>query len=98
MESNYRWKKADALYDVKELKDGYVVVGESRSYKSQKRDLSVMKLDKQGKVIFHKLFGLKNHEYARGVELTDDGNFIVAGVTKSMGHGRADFYLLEITC
>lgn len=92
----YGEKKADALYAVKELDDGYALAGETRSYDSQKRDLNVMKIDKTGKLLFHKLFGLKNHEYARGIELTDAGNFLVAGVTKSMGNGRADFYLLEL--
>jgi predicted SpoU family rRNA methylase len=89
-------KKEDTLYGVKELKDGYVFVGESRSYGSQKRDLTVLKTDKNGNEIFHKFFGYKNHEYARAVELTDKGDILVAGVTKSMGHGRADFYLLEL--
>ena len=92
----YGEKKADALYAVKELKDGYALAGETRSYKSQKRDLNIMKIDKKGKIIFHKLFGLKNHEYARDIALTKEGNILVAGVTKSMGHGRADFYLLEL--
>jgi uncharacterized delta-60 repeat protein len=92
----YGEKKADALYAVKELDDGYVFAGETRSYGSQKRDLNIMKTDKNGKILFHKLFGLKNHEYARGVELTDDSNILVAGVTKSMGNGRADFYLLKL--
>lgn len=89
-------KKADALYGIKEIKDGYAFVGESRSFDSDKRDLSVLKIDKSSEVMFHKLFGLKNHEYARAIELTKSGNFLVAGVTKSMGQGRADFYLLEL--
>ena len=92
----YGEKKEDSFYDVVETNDGYVLVGETRSYGSQKRDLNVMKIDKVGKILFHKLFGLKNHEYARGVELTELGNILVAGVTKSMGNGRADFYLLEL--
>lgn len=92
----YGEKKADALYAVKELNDGYALAGETRSYGSHKRDLNVMKIDKSGKLLFHKLFGLKNHEYARGIALTDKGDILVAGVTKSMGNGRADFYLLEL--
>ncbi|MCH9812571.1 MAG: hypothetical protein K0U47_01345 [Epsilonproteobacteria bacterium] len=92
----YGEKKADVFYDVKELADGYALAGETRSYGSQKRDLSVMKIDKAGKILFHKLFGLKNHEYARGIAITEKQNILVAGVTKSMGNGRADFYLLEL--
>ncbi|HHE06179.1 MAG TPA: hypothetical protein ENK90_03570 [Epsilonproteobacteria bacterium] len=92
----YGEKKADVLYAVKEVEDGYAVAGETRSYGSKKRDLNVMKIDKNGKILFHKLFGLKNHEYARGIAVTNSGNILVAGTTKSMGHGRADFYMLEL--
>jgi uncharacterized delta-60 repeat protein len=75
---------------------GCVVAGETESYKSKHSDMDVMKLDKDGEQVWHQLFGFKSIEYATGVTSTPEGGYLVVGTTKSMGHGKYDFYTLEL--
>ncbi len=87
--------KSDAFHTVVATADGgCYAAGKTRSYDSKKTDLDIFRLNKNGRVIWHKIIGFKNHEHANDLVLTNRG-VLVAGMTKSLGHGRADFYLLE---
>lgn len=87
--------KSDVLYAIAVAPDGGAyVTGKTRSYESKKTDLDLFKLNRHGRLVWHKVIGFKNHEYANDLVLTENG-VLVVGMTKSLGHGRADFYLLE---
>jgi len=93
----YGEDKKDIMRAITPTKDGgCVVTGETESYGSKHSDIDVMRLDKNGEQVWHQLFGFKSIEYATGVTSTPDGNFLVVGTTKSMGHGKYDMYVLEL--
>lgn len=93
----YGEDKKDIFYAITPTKDGgCVVAGETESYKSKHSDMDVMKLDKDGEQVWHQLFGFKSIEYATGITSTPEGGYLVVGTTKSMGHGKYDFYILEL--
>ncbi len=94
-ERYYGQKKADVLNCVTPSKDGgFSAAGYTRSYNSHKKDLSVIHFDKDGNILWHKIVGKQNHEEAKGIVGTGNGGVIVAGYTKSKGHGREDLYVL----
>jgi hypothetical protein len=46
--------------------------------------------------LWTRTYGGSNHDYARSVQQTPDGGYIVAGYTASFGAGGSDFYLVKI--
>ncbi len=94
-ERYYGQKKADLFYAVTPAADGgFTAAGYTRSYHSGKKDLTVMRCDKSGNPLWHKIVGRHEHEIAYGVVSTPDDGVVVAGSTKSKGHGKNDFYIL----
>jgi len=87
----------DVLNDVCPTLDGGVVAtGSTRSYGSKQTDLSVLKLDKNGKLVWLKLYGFKYYEYGNAVALTQDGGYMVAGGTSTLGEGDHSPYFLAL--
>jgi len=75
---------------------GVVATGYTRSFGSIQTDLSVMKFSKDGKLIWHKIYGYKRYDFANAITMTRDGDFIIAGATDSMGEGVYDVYILAL--
>jgi len=87
----------DEFNSIVSTKDGgCAVAGMTKSFESKHSDIDVMRFDKNGKVIWHKIFGFKSKEWANSITTTKEGGFVVAGTTKSFGFGGFDFYLLEL--
>ena len=56
----------------------------------------MLRLDDSGNVIWQKAYGGNNREYARGIEQSADGGYIVAGYTDSFGAGDYDTWVLKL--
>jgi hypothetical protein len=78
------------------LDGGIVAAGSTRSWGSKQTDLTVLKFSKEGKLIWHKIYGYKRYDFANAVTMTRDGDFIIAGGTDSMGEGVYDIYILAL--
>jgi hypothetical protein len=98
---NKIWSKTYGEDDIDRLNSvvatddgGIVATGSTRSYKSALTDLSVMKLDTNGMMVWHKIYGFKYYEYGNGVTKLSDGGFMVSGGTSSLGKGDHDLYML----
>jgi len=90
-------QEPDSLLAVTATIDGGIVAtGKTRSYGSKQTDLSVMKLNANGKVIWHKLYGFKYYEYGNAVTMTRDGGFVIAGGTDTLGKGNHSAYILAL--
>ena len=76
--------------------NGIVAIGKTRSYGSEQSDLTVMKYDVNGKLIWHKIYGFKYYDYGNAVATTRDGGFILAGGTNSLGRGNHSMYILAL--
>jgi len=76
--------------------NGIVAIGHTRSYGSEQSDLTVMKYDADGKLIWHKIYGFKYYDYGNAVATTRDGGFILAGGTNSLGKGNHSMYVLAL--
>ncbi|MEA2048308.1 MAG: hypothetical protein U9O64_07680, partial [Campylobacterota bacterium] len=75
---------------------GIVATGKTRSFGSEQTDLSVMKFDAEGKLIWHKIYGFKYYEYGNAVTGTRDGGFMIAGGTNTLGKGGHSIYMLAL--
>ncbi len=88
---------ADRLNGVAATADGGIVAtGSTRSYKSAQTDMSVMKLDRDGNIVWHKIYGFKYYEYGNAVASTGDGAVMVAGGTSTLGKGDHSVYMIAL--
>ncbi len=79
------------------LQDGsYVVAGTTFSFGNGLRDFWLFKLNSNGEVISTCSIGRDNYEEAYIALPTGDGNYLMAGWTKSLGSGHYDFYIIKL--
>jgi uncharacterized delta-60 repeat protein len=76
--------------------NGIVAIGKTRSYGSEQTDLTVMKFNQNGKLIWHKIYGFKYYEYGNAVTTTRDGGFVIVGGTNTLGKGNHSAYILAL--
>ena len=79
-------------------KDGnFVIIGNIIHHENDKSDIYLIKIDKDGNKIWEKTFGGDDDDdKAYAITPTEDGGFIVAGVTNSFENGGSDVYLIKI--
>jgi len=88
----------DVLLAVAPTPDGGIVAtGKTRSYNSVQTDLAVMHFNKEGKLIWFKIYGFKYYDEGNAITMTKDGGYVVAGKTNSMGKGDYDAYILALS-
>jgi len=75
---------------------GIVATGSTRSYNSEQTDLAVMYFNKDGKLIWFKIYGFKYYDEGNAITVTKDENYLVAGATNSMGKGDFDNYIIAL--
>ncbi|WP_373029870.1 hypothetical protein [Sulfurovum sp.] len=93
----YGEDQVDRLNAVTATADGGIVAtGSTRSYKSAQTDMSVMKLDTDGNIVWHKIYGFKYYEYGNAVASTVDGAVMVAGGTNTLGKGDHSVYMIAL--
>jgi uncharacterized delta-60 repeat protein len=87
----------DVLNAVTPTPDGGIVAtGATRSFGSDQTDLSVMYFNKNGKLIWHKIYGYEYYDEGNAVTMTKGGGFMIAGTTNSMGKGDFDAYIIAL--
>lgn len=90
-------KYNDVLHAVAPTPDGGIVAtGKTRSYNSAQTDLPIMYFNKDGKLIWFKIYGFGYYDEGNAITMTRDGNYMVAGKTDSMGKGEFDNYILAL--
>jgi len=89
--------KFDKAYSLIQTTDGgYAVAGYIRSYGAGDGDFWVIKLDSKGNEVWDKTFGESRYDKAYSLIQTTDGGYAVAGVTKSYGAGKEDFWVIKL--
>jgi putative intracellular protease/amidase len=77
-----------------EVSDGYLVTGYTTSFGAGSKDVYLLKIDKNGKVLWSKTFGGSSWDIGTGLCKTDNG-YIICGYTYSFGAGEEDFYMIK---
>ena len=73
-----------------------MVVGSTTSFGAGDEDALVFLTDATGNPVWAKTYGGALADYGTSVQTTDDGNYIICGVTQSFGGGKTDGYLIKI--
>ncbi|MCC6026464.1 MAG: S-layer homology domain-containing protein, partial [Caldimicrobium sp.] len=102
-DGNIQWQKTygyhdrDAANSIQQTSDGgYIVAGWTESFGQGKRDVWVLKLDKDGNIQWQKTYGGAEEDVANSIQQTSDGGYIVAGWTESFGQGKKDVWVLKL--
>ena len=75
---------------------GYIVGGYTNSFGSGNFNFWVIKLDNIGGVVWQKTYGGSGSDYARSIQQTSDGGYIVGGETTSYGAGATDLWVIKL--
>ncbi len=84
------------LFSATKVQDGFVFVGLTESAGSGSSQVWLVKLGFDGNVVWNKVYGGLMDFAGRGVALMQDGCYLVAGYTNSIGNGDYDFLALKI--
>jgi hypothetical protein len=96
-DKTYGWGENDQVFSVTRTHDGgYIAAGVTESYSAGRRDVYVIKVDNNGNKEWEKIFGGEKEDEANCVIQTEDGGYMIAGMTFSSGVGGGDVYLLKL--
>ncbi|MFC2168212.1 CFI-box-CTERM domain-containing protein, partial [Acidobacteriota bacterium] len=94
---SYGGNESDNAYSIQQTNDGgYIVAGITTSFGAGSSDIWIFKLASDGEIEWQKTYGGSENEFARFIQQTNDGGYIVAGYTSSFGAGLADFWVLKL--
>jgi len=89
----------DAGYFVQQTRDGgFIAVGSSESFGMGSELLWLVKTDGNGSLLWDRTYGgfvSSSGDGGWSVDETDDGGYVIAGYTQSLGSGRKDMWLLR---
>lgn len=92
----YGGEDFESGYDIKQTADkGLIIAGLTFSFGKGASDIYLVKTDVHGDTVWTKTYGGKRHDYARSIQQTSDGGYIVTGYTESFGAGSHDVYVLR---
>jgi len=92
----YGGTSADRGYSVQQTSDGgYIIGGYTESFGAGGKDFYLVKTDANGDTLWTRTYGGSVDDYAEYVEQTNNGGYIIGGVTESFGAGGEDFYLVK---
>ncbi len=75
---------------------GYIVTGLTASLSGNlNEDLLLIKYDERGNKLWDKSYGGSDRDWGESIQRTEDGGFIIAGVTYSSGGGGGDIWLFR---
>jgi hypothetical protein len=91
----YNWEDANAVRQTAD--GGFIVIGNTWSAHVYNSDIYLLKTDSYGDMLWARIYD-RNGDIDDGFSVlqTDDGGYMVAGVTCPYGYSRPDFYLMKI--
>lgn len=87
----------DQAHSMVQVADGgYVLAGQTNSFGAGGDDIYIVKINKDGKLLWTKTVGGPSSDVGRSMVQTPDGGFAIAGWTNSFGAGGFDFYVVRL--
>jgi hypothetical protein len=83
-------------YAVRETADkGFALLGYTNSAGGGGYDMFLVKTDSSGQLLWSKTYGGKDWDFGYGMEVLQDGGFILCGETSSFSNGGSDVYVVR---
>lgn len=99
---NHQWNNTfggnsdDEGYSVQQTVDGgYIIAGYTESFGAGLNDVFLVKADASGNQVWTKTFGGAQDDEGYSVLQTNDGGYLVGGVTSSYGAGSRDMWMIK---
>jgi len=92
---NYGTQEDEEAFGIVETNDGYMIAGYTNYTKNHKSDVAILKIDKEGNVVFNRTYGGLKDDKAYAIAKVRDG-FLIAGYTSSSESYSKDVYLIKI--
>ena len=90
-------KKDDVVYSLIDIgNDEYIAVGNTASYASGASDAWLLKMNKEGELLWNITIGGAQFDIGRDVIMTSDNGFMIVGETSSYGEGWNDVWLVKL--
>lgn len=86
----------DGVNSIVQTFDGNYVIAGYKESSTRSTDIWVIKLDRDGNILWEKTYGGQKNELASAIAQTSDGGYIVAGDTYSIGAGGLDAWLIKL--
>ena len=94
-----KWQRnylVDEITSIQETSDqGFILAGFTQLSKETREDAWVLKLDKEGQVLFEKAYGGKGEDKVRSIQENFEGGYIFTGETNSFGSPK-DVWIVKI--
>ncbi len=95
-ERTYGGNANDWANSIIETSDGYVVAGHTESKGAGGADAWIIKLDRNGNIVWDRTYGGSDWDWADSVIETSDGYYVVVGYTASKGAGSGDAWVIKL--
>jgi hypothetical protein len=83
-------------YAVRETADnGFALLGYTNSAGAGGYDMFLVKTDSTGRLLWTKTYGGKDWDFGYGMEVLQDGGFILCGETSSFSNGGSDVFIVR---
>ena len=92
----YGGKRNEYGGTIKEVNEGYIILGQTYSFGAGKGDIWLIKVDKEGNEIWNKTYGGEGDDYCGGITKINDGFIIVGSLNASTFHNRGDLWLIKV--
>lgn len=100
---NIQWQKAigkkgdeRAVQVIATSDGGFIATGHTDTYGKGLADIWVTKFNLIGQFLSYKTYGTAGSDFGKSIVETDDGGYLVAGITKSYSSGEFDIVLLKL--
>jgi hypothetical protein len=74
----------------------YLIVGKTNSFGGDDNDLSVIKTDSNGVMLWSKVYGGTGSESGLSIQSSTDNGYLIVGYTESFGAGLKDLFVLNL--